>query len=45
MAIKACDQSGVGFVLWYYEWVFHPDGDRYDPEAVATALRATGEEQ
>jgi hypothetical protein len=42
-AIDACDRAGVGFVLWYYEWVFYADGNRYDREAVARALRATGE--
>ncbi len=36
--VKACDESKLGFLLWTYEWLFHPDGGRYDPDALVRAL-------
>jgi hypothetical protein len=38
-AIAACERAGTGFVLWYYDWVFHNDQpDRYDRRAVIDAM-------
>ncbi|MHC4623242.1 MAG: peptidoglycan DD-metalloendopeptidase family protein [Planctomycetota bacterium] len=36
--IEACENRETGFVLWYYEWIFHPAGGMYDPEAIVEAL-------
>jgi hypothetical protein len=37
-AIGSCEHSRVGFILWYYEWIFHEDGGGYDRGAVLAAL-------
>jgi hypothetical protein len=36
--IEALTGAKLGFVLWYYGWIFRPEDDRYDPEAVVRAL-------
>jgi len=36
--IRACDASGLSYVLWYYEWLFHPTEHPYDNRALLSAL-------
>ncbi len=38
-AIKACNAARTGFILWYYEWVFHSPDHRYDREAIIRAMK------
>lgn len=42
-AIKACDKAGIGFILWYYEWIFHSTDGRYDPKVVTAAMKGESE--
>ncbi len=37
-AIKRCRQEKMGFVLWYYGWIFHSTEKRYDGKAITKAL-------
>ena len=37
-SIRGCDRAAAGFLLWYYEWVFHSEDGRYDPRPVVEAL-------
>ncbi|MHC4550794.1 MAG: DNRLRE domain-containing protein [Planctomycetota bacterium] len=37
-AIRACGKQRLGFVLWYYSWIFHSEDGRYDPASVVAAL-------
>lgn len=37
-AIESCENAKMGFLLWYYTWIFHSEDNRYDPAAVAEAL-------
>ena len=36
--IRACDASKTGFVLWYYEWLFHPVERDYNAGKIVEAL-------
>ncbi|MBN2489687.1 MAG: DNRLRE domain-containing protein [Planctomycetes bacterium] len=38
--VRKARERKLGFLLWYYEWIFHPEDDRYDPLAIAAALGA-----
>ena len=37
-AIRDTEKAGLGFLLWYYGWIFHPDENRYDAKALVKAL-------
>lgn len=37
-AVKRCERAKLGFLLWYYDWIFHSTSDRYDRAALARAL-------
>lgn len=37
-ALRSCEKHDLGFLLWYYEWVFHAKDARYDPQALIRAL-------
>ncbi|MHC5038523.1 MAG: DNRLRE domain-containing protein [Planctomycetota bacterium] len=36
--ILSCGRNDVGFLLWYYGWVFHSEKKRYDPKTIVLAL-------
>jgi len=36
--IESCENRQTGFVLWYYEWIFHPTNGMYDPDSIIEAL-------
>jgi|GEM_PF-787139 len=36
--IETCSKQKIGFLLWYYEWIFHSSDNRYDPKAILAAL-------
>ncbi|MHC4600404.1 MAG: DNRLRE domain-containing protein, partial [Planctomycetota bacterium] len=36
--LRSSRKHGISCLLWYYGWVFHPEGDRYDPKAVVEGL-------
>jgi hypothetical protein len=40
-AIASCEEAGVGFILWYFEWVFHNRDGTYDRGTVLAALGTT----
>jgi murein DD-endopeptidase MepM/ murein hydrolase activator NlpD len=37
-AIQRSTKGNVGFILWYYEWLFHPERARYEGKALVEAL-------
>jgi hypothetical protein len=37
-AIRDCQRDGTGFILWYYEWLFHSSAGRYDAPLVLASL-------
>ena len=41
-AIESCEDAKMGFLLWYYTWIFHSEDNytdvRYNPAVVAEAL-------
>ena len=43
-AIASCENEKLGFLLWYYTWVFHSEENRYDSVAVAETLGGDWEE-
>ena len=42
--VKTCDERKLGFVLWTYDWLFHPENGRYDPDALVRALGGSPED-
>lgn len=36
--IETCESRQTGFILWYYDWIFHPTGGMYDPDLIIEAL-------
>lgn len=36
-AIRLCEERKSGFILWYYDWIFHQP-QRYDAKAIVAAL-------
>ena len=36
--IRGCEKARTGFILWYYDWVFHATDGRYNPKAILTAM-------
>ncbi len=36
--IRDTEEAGLGFLLWYYGWIFHPEENRYDAAALVKAL-------
>ena len=37
-AIEKCEQASLGYLLWYYRWIFHSDDLRYDVQSLIEAL-------
>jgi hypothetical protein len=37
-SIRQCDRAATGFLLWYYEWVFHSEDRRYEPRPLIEVL-------
>jgi len=37
-AIRTCLDRQLGFVLWYYDWLFRSADGRYDREAIVSAM-------
>lgn len=37
-AVEDCQKSGIGFLLWEYEWIFHSEDGRYDPQPIVITL-------
>ena len=37
-AIRTCLDRRMGFLLWYYDWLFRSTDARYDREAIVSAL-------
>jgi murein DD-endopeptidase MepM/ murein hydrolase activator NlpD len=36
--LQSCQENKTGFLVWYYEWILHPDDGRYDPKPIVAAL-------
>ncbi|MHC4153938.1 MAG: DNRLRE domain-containing protein [Planctomycetota bacterium] len=36
--VESCENRQTGFILWYYDWIFHNETGRYDAQAITEAL-------
>ncbi|MHC4260440.1 MAG: hypothetical protein ACYSTF_08550, partial [Planctomycetota bacterium] len=36
--IESCESRQTGFLLWYYDWIFHSTGGMYNPTSIIEAL-------
>jgi murein DD-endopeptidase MepM/ murein hydrolase activator NlpD len=36
--VRSCEEMKAGFLLWYYEWIFHSEDQRYDAKTIVGSL-------